>query len=632
MKYPKLPDGPHPVGEAKVRFMKTLDAPYLSASAPGWSATKSGSFSSVEVTPYPKPEPESPEPDGWYSASATPNPVLKGCQTYRKKFKDRGALQPVGGSWVDWSLYPSGRGEGTFPISRTSDQNPNVSLVSFGRSRNGGRRSSTYPGSYYYAYPDFWTYRYLVQRGARMITRRIGDPQYFDVCQPGPVIDNMPTYIAYSFSYLRDDVSSPSDFVSGITAGKVKTTKAKPSAYWAFLNKTAELSEGQLYAFELNMDLPDDGFHSPANSVVMSPNAVFLWTSEAVLEAAEEEEDKLRWSDEDVVPKDMICVRCKNWKVQPPKGFLFINTPTGLQRVNVDMSALYPGLYEEGMVPPNDDADPTAAHHRVVNVHNPTSLAAHTRLYPLTARRALARVTYQDSAPDLSSDKGPARSELLKLTKTKLFLFDVYNGAAVEIDTSFGEFVRDQSHNPVADKLGTLDGEIVWDFMDREENNYQGEKRVFLDDVAIRVIGEGAFIAQKVISNRARLYTNFGSTFRDLTIDVVVSKSVVVGHRTDDKPDNYIVVGINKPPGFFITDRADFPGTSSRTIRAYKNDFTEFEDFDTLSESVDRADDYTTLAWIGSRLAPAPRDACTPFRLDARFPAPDWFKDGLDTT
>ncbi|MGB4467581.1 MAG: hypothetical protein WBI41_05960 [Azovibrio sp.] len=612
--------------------MKTLDAPYLSASAPGWSATKAGGFSRVEVTHDPKPEPESPEPDGWYSTSAIPNPVLKGCQTYRKKFKDRGALQPVGGSWVDWSLDPSGRGEGTFPISRTSDQNPNVEVVSFGRSRSGGRRSSTYPGSYYFSYPDFWTYLDLVPSGARMITRRVGDNPIFHVCQLGPVIDNMPTYIAHSFSYLLDeDVSSPSDFVSGITAGYVKTTKAKPRAYWAFLNKEAELGEGQLYAFELNMELPDDGFHSPVTSVVMSPNAVFLWTSEAVLEAAKEDDYEPGWSDEDAVPEDMICVRCKNWKVLPPKGFLFLNTPGGLQRVNVDMSALYPDLYEEGMVPPKDDDDPTAKDHRVVNVHNPTSLAAHTKLYPLTARRALARVTYQDSAPDLNSDMGPARSELLKLTKVKLFIFDVYNGAAVEIDTSFGEFVRDQSHNPVADKLEKLDGEIVWDFMDHEENNYNGSKRVFLDDVMIRVIGEGSFIAQKVRSNRARLYTDFGSTFRDLTIDVVVSESVVVGHRTDDKPDNYIVVGIKKPPGFFIAEGADVPGTSSRTIRAYKNDFTEFEDFDTLSESVDRAGDYTYLVWVGSRLAPAPRDPCTPFRLDVRFDAPDWFIDGVST-
>jgi len=68
--YPKLPDGPHPVGEAKVRFMKTLDAPYLSASAPGWSAHKTGGFSRVEVTPDPPPELEPVVMgDGWYSFS-----------------------------------------------------------------------------------------------------------------------------------------------------------------------------------------------------------------------------------------------------------------------------------------------------------------------------------------------------------------------------------------------------------------------------------------------------------------------------------------------------------------------------------------------------------------------------------
>lgn len=68
MTYPKLPDGPHPVGEAKVRFMKTLDAPYLSASGPGWSAHKTGGFSRVEVTHDPKPELEPVVMGGgWYS-------------------------------------------------------------------------------------------------------------------------------------------------------------------------------------------------------------------------------------------------------------------------------------------------------------------------------------------------------------------------------------------------------------------------------------------------------------------------------------------------------------------------------------------------------------------------------------
>lgn len=47
MKYPKLWDGPNPVGEAKVRALQKVSAPFLSASGPGFSAAKMGALSEV---------------------------------------------------------------------------------------------------------------------------------------------------------------------------------------------------------------------------------------------------------------------------------------------------------------------------------------------------------------------------------------------------------------------------------------------------------------------------------------------------------------------------------------------------------------------------------------------------------
>lgn len=47
MKYPKTWDGPNPVGEAKVRAMQNIDAPFLSVRGPGYTARKRGGFLEV---------------------------------------------------------------------------------------------------------------------------------------------------------------------------------------------------------------------------------------------------------------------------------------------------------------------------------------------------------------------------------------------------------------------------------------------------------------------------------------------------------------------------------------------------------------------------------------------------------
>jgi hypothetical protein len=48
MKYPKLWNGPNPVGEAKVRQLQQVDAPFLGASGPGFTAGKMGALSEVK--------------------------------------------------------------------------------------------------------------------------------------------------------------------------------------------------------------------------------------------------------------------------------------------------------------------------------------------------------------------------------------------------------------------------------------------------------------------------------------------------------------------------------------------------------------------------------------------------------
>lgn len=59
MTFPKLWNGPDAAGEAKIRQLQQLDAPYLTASGPGFVASKKGAF--CEVTRNPPVEDKSPD-------------------------------------------------------------------------------------------------------------------------------------------------------------------------------------------------------------------------------------------------------------------------------------------------------------------------------------------------------------------------------------------------------------------------------------------------------------------------------------------------------------------------------------------------------------------------------------------
>lgn len=86
---PKLWDGANAVGEARERALQQVDAPYLTASGPGFTARKMGQFS--EVTGV---EPTSPtsEVTNWWSASnnASTMVLVTGAATYKHKFRSRG--------------------------------------------------------------------------------------------------------------------------------------------------------------------------------------------------------------------------------------------------------------------------------------------------------------------------------------------------------------------------------------------------------------------------------------------------------------------------------------------------------------------------------------------------------------
>jgi len=108
MKFPKLLDGPNPVGEAKARHLETIDAPFLTAIGPGFVASKKGPTSEVTGVVESKQVIE----DGWFSFTRPAPPAdvqVKATDSPKKKFRSRGmfdnpyntsTLFPTGGGWA----------------------------------------------------------------------------------------------------------------------------------------------------------------------------------------------------------------------------------------------------------------------------------------------------------------------------------------------------------------------------------------------------------------------------------------------------------------------------------------------------------------------------------------------------
>jgi hypothetical protein len=82
-KYPKLWDGPNPVGEARLRGLEMLDAPYLTVSGPGFSAHKRGGFREVYGAPEAPPgKPWKPYKGLAYAAWTGPTTSLTTLSAY----------------------------------------------------------------------------------------------------------------------------------------------------------------------------------------------------------------------------------------------------------------------------------------------------------------------------------------------------------------------------------------------------------------------------------------------------------------------------------------------------------------------------------------------------------------------
>jgi len=146
MKFPKLLDGPNPVGEAKARHLETVDAPFLTAIGPGFVASKKGPTSEVTGVVESKQVVE----DGWFSFTEPDagNVIVHGSPAPNIGFRKRGIF---GNAFASGSLSASGSGWG-YVREVIAIDDPSPGYVSYRelRSRSGRKGSELYR-SYYLA-------------------------------------------------------------------------------------------------------------------------------------------------------------------------------------------------------------------------------------------------------------------------------------------------------------------------------------------------------------------------------------------------------------------------------------------------------------------------------------------------
>ena len=340
MKFPKLPDGPHPVGEAKVRFMQTLDAPYLSASAPGWSATKSGDFSRVNVDKVDPVQPPHELPDGWYSTSAPPMLRIKGSSHPRKRFRGRGELSV--GNWNAYGLLASGRG------------------WAWGMSYNGNgyfRLHKLYRGGLVSKPIENGVFTSLTfpTESELLISVGLARESFMYFGKPALLLT---TYHPNGSGYFK-----------GVEVGPYKHGCYAPAVTVVYI------SNGAARYIELTLPTETNMLYSWARTVVLSPTRILVWYSEADVTTGE-------------IPVYLgpSYLGVTSYRVGPPKAFLFTLLPDGnALRRPVNLAALYPNIDNEWV----RDSETK------VNFHAPLSLYRFTGIKPLTARRVLVHTTYQ---------------------------------------------------------------------------------------------------------------------------------------------------------------------------------------------------------------------------------------------
>lgn len=577
MTYPKLPDGPHPVGEAKVRFMKTLDAPYLSASAPGWSAHKTGGFSRVEVTHDPKPELEPVVMGGgWYSFSEglrVPDYNISTFVHIRKArrlkgvFQEGGVLLEQGLNDMEWlrktvGIYPGAKGElWFFQVARYDGTYRTIML----RSARGEDPTAVT------AFTNA-----IFAAGVRWSSGNTYIASHEGLLTPYPIVT--------AFMHGRTSLlMMHHNWITPLRGGGGKTYSA-----CAPVLRAMRYSEGALEGYAI-AGLPTEGGKS--HVMVEMPllgegrvgAVVFSYTAEEAFSHGE------------------LVVRPRLYEISENEvGILEV-------RREVSMDAIY-----ADHVPRPDDVnlwwiDMACAY-----------LAYNTKVLPLTETKVLV-------LNKVITDWGDNTSLPAKY-KLQHTVFNTKTGSVESVEDVTEFFPKQRAGTVDNSRPFSGDGTLLC-----------YARRV--SGAGVVVVGHGTWLRYNSFNKAAELVTGFGANKRVVTNEIGMVSPVVVGTRNADG-SGYVVYFIrsytvdywselfdevwNAGTGYEDSD----PRSMLREVWVAKDDMTVFEKVcDIVEDSKDSKRDYTELLHAGTRLVPGHTLGSMPWIHDAQLDAPAWFKD-----
>lgn len=575
MKFPKLPDGPHPVGEAKVRFMKTLDAPYLSASAPGWSAHKTGEFSRVEVTPDPQPQTESVTlGDGWYSFSeglrnpgSTAEKFVRIRRARRLKlgFSETGLVPEEGvdggANYGDWirktvGIFAGTKGELWFVQRGEYNEDDETYPIELLRSARGEDPSLVMT----------LTTTAYVAGGARGMGGSVME-FYEELSPPFPSV----------FRFKHGRTSLLITHHNGITplSHDGNSYSACAPALWAMRYR-----EGVLEGYEIE-GLPTEGgkCHILSDLVLLGLGRVgaliFSYTAAEAFSLG-----------------DLVCV---------PKLYEISENEDGVLAVRreLELSPVY-----DNHVP-----RPEAGYGTYQWIDRASSyLAYNTSVLPLTETRTLVlnRVITDWGSTNLD-DRRPIVSRLQHC------VFNIKTGT-VESTENVTEFFRQNRPGYPPNWAPSFSGGVV-------------------------VVGHGSWLRYNSFNKVAELVTEFGANKRSVTAEIGMVSPVVVGTRRQDGSGYvvYFIRSYTVDWWSELFDEAGNAGTGYedsdprsmlREVWVAKEDMTVFEKVcDIVEDASFSKYDYTYLIHAGTRLVPGHTLGAMPWVYDNKIPAPSWFMD-----
>lgn len=679
IKYPKLHNGPHPVGEAKVRFMQTLDAPYLSASGNGWLARKSGDFSSVSFEQNNSQPEEIDPPSLWLIHSTWPDVEVKISTHPFKEFKtvyrDNFLLR---NDYLESGLATKRpAGNGTFMLPE-GDVTSVSHALGFNRTAYRHHKDSVLRADQCFKVIPSGKGWVWVRRIVSAATySRLPESLEDGYVSFSPVEDSNAYSVVWSISRFfpktgefSDEVTFSADARSNSKFGAASVvgdtcyvvTAGKEYVGERVLGPHAKIIGNSSFKSDVGVPL----YQVVANVVSYSENGGI---SHRRVVIGEPSPNITNWVIcEQLSPtRVLICYwpHSAEWgawenALEPPNTYLraggVISGMLPWKSYIIDLAHDCAVREVPGIAQAYPDFRQTVTGHAVIQSGalyilysgsvNPWCCLQ--QVVPLSARRVLVVAHYtpgqKEPSPDFSADY---------TEKVLVSVVDVESGEAEVV-----EDITERQLSSPPNVAKTQDD--LRKYLPHHSPDNESWGLTLADPAKFYCFGEGAFIRISCVTGEAWIYTDYGKTV--LTSSYPWGPPTFIGHYTQKSPNSFTTYAFMRPDPYestlfdyqfstSYTSIRTFGPNQTRKLRRGKGlrsatktrtfglrshsgfqlfSLSASDNFDRTTVGYGCGDDFVKLYWVGTTSRPATCDPCMPFRCDNNFPAPDWFKDGLE--